>query len=193
MTENSTADRLVIQAQTGDPEALQRLYLYYYDLVYGYGRMMLRDEHEAEDVTQDVFMRVLRLLPRYQPRVGQPFRILLLRITRNRSIDYLRRRGRWDVQPADEVEGRVEPRDLPDDPTGSFDALTDAELERALLRLPHTQRQVLALRYWLDLSTEEVAEIVGVTPQAVRNLQYRGLKSLRLRLAVRQPGEPLAA
>jgi DNA-directed RNA polymerase specialized sigma24 family protein len=50
---------------------------------------------------------------------------------------------------------------------------------------------VLALRYWLDLSTDEVAQVVGVSPQAVRNLQYRGLQSLRASLAERPDPAPL--
>lgn len=177
--EDLDSDALVADAQRGDESAFRRLYLRHYDLVYRYGRTMLKDPHEAEDVTQDVFIRVLRLLPGYEPRAGQPFRVLLLRIARNRSIDYLRRHRQWEAQPPEEVECRCEPTTLADDHRGAFDAFPDAELDLALKRLPVSQRQVVVLRYMLGLSTGEVADVLDATPRAVRNLQYRGLQFLR--------------
>jgi RNA polymerase sigma-70 factor (ECF subfamily) len=189
--EDAASNRLVAGAQRGDAGAFQGLYLRYYDLVYAYGRMMLKDAHEAEDVTQDVFIRVLRLLPGYEPRADQPFRVLLLRIARNRSIDYLRRHRRWEAQSPDELDGTIDRAELDLDPLGAFDALPDAELDVALKRLPVSQRQVVVLRYVFDLSTREVAEIIDATPQAVRNLQYRGLQFLRS--ALTRPGSLAAA
>lgn len=184
--EDAESNALVTNAQRGDQSAFEQLYSRYYDLVYRYGRTMLKDEHEAEDVTQDVFIRVLRLLPRYEPRAGQPFRVLLLRIARNRSIDYLRRHTHWEAQPPDEVAGRCEPSALAENEPGEFDAFPDAELNAALRRLPASQRQVVMLRYVLGLPTREVAEVVEATPRAVRNLQYRGLQFLRSALTGRR-------
>ncbi len=180
--EDLDGNRLVIRAQSGDSSAFGRLYLRYYDLVYGYGRMMLKDAHEAEDVAQDVFLRVLRVLPDYEPQPERPFRVLLLRIARNRSIDYLRKRGRWDVQPPDGVEGRSESVAVAEDPSVALDGLREGKLDVVLRRLPASQRQVVMLRYMFDLSTQQVAEVISAPPQVVRNLQYRGLQSLRAAL-----------
>ena len=166
----------------GQAHAFHELYLRYYDIVYAYGRMMLRDEHEAEDVTQDVFIRAFRLLPGFQTSSGPPFRVLLLRLTRNRSIDYLRRRNRWEPREPEQIDAGAE-RALHDDPPGAFEAISDPELDHALRRLPVGQRQVIVLRFLLDLPSREVADVIGATPQAVRNLQYRGLRSLRAALA----------
>lgn len=181
LEEDVDGDELVSRAQRGDQSAFRRLYTQYYDVVYAYGRMMLKDPHEAEDVTQDVFVRVLRMLPRYQTRAGCPFRVLLLRIARNRAIDYLRKQKPCEVEPADQLERRLAPvdHDLPVSITG----LSDAQLALALKRLPIGQRQVLVLRYMLGLSTDEVADVMDATPKAVRNLQYRGLSYLRSALA----------
>lgn len=185
---DANTERLLAQAKRGDPAAFGELYLSHYDLVYGYGAMILKDAHEAEDVTHDVFMRVLRMLPRYEQRPDRPFRVLLLRIARNRAIDYLRKHKRCQpTEPADLADGAP---DLADDPPGAFDDVEDAQLVTLLKRLPLSQRQVLVLRYVFDLSTNEVADVVDVTPQAVRNLQYRGLTFLRASLA-RRPA-PLA-
>jgi RNA polymerase sigma-70 factor (ECF subfamily) len=184
--EDADTERLVARAQRGDASAFRSLYLRYYDLVYGYGKTIVKDPHEAEDVTQDVFIRAIRLLPRYQIRVERPFRLLLLRIARNRSIDYLRKQNRCDVQAPAEVEGRFDADALAQDGPGTFDALSDADLERCLKRLPLSQRQVLVLRYVFDMSPQEVADVIDATPQAVRNLQYRGLTFLRAALAPRR-------
>jgi RNA polymerase sigma-70 factor, ECF subfamily len=181
--DDSDTEDLIVRAQGGDAGAFQSLYLRYYDLVYGYGKAILRDAHEAEDVTQDVFIRVMRLLPRYQIQVGRPFRVVLLRIARNRSIDYLRKQKRCAVQARGEDDGRLDPLTLDGDPPGAFDGLPDPELARCLRRLPLSQRQVIFLRYVFDLSQKEIADVIDASQQAVRNLQYRGLRGLRAQLA----------
>jgi RNA polymerase sigma-70 factor (ECF subfamily) len=181
--EDSDTEDLIVRAQRGDAGAFQSLYLRYYDLVYGYGKTILRDAHEAEDVTQDVFIRVMRLLPRYQIQVGRPFRVVLLRIARNRSIDYLRKQKRCALQAPGEESGRLEPEALEGDSPGAFDGLPDRELAACMRRLPISQRQVIFLRYVFGLSPREVADVVDASPQAVRNLQYRGLRELRAQLA----------
>ena len=177
--EGSETEDLIVRAQGGDAGAFQSLYLRYYDLVYRYGRAMLKDPHEAEDVTQDVFMRVMKLLPGYEVRADRPFAVLLMRIARNRSIDCLRKQKRCDIRAADDVAAFG----LHEDPPGAFDDVPDVQLRSCLTRLPLAQRQVLVLRYVLDFSPTQVAEVVGATPQAVRNLQYRGLRGLRAQLA----------
>lgn len=163
--------------------AFSALYMRHWDLVYGYGSAILRDEHDAEDVAQDVFLRVLRLLPRYESRPEQPFRVLLLRITRNRAIDCLRKRRRCEPKPPAELADRW--AETKDNLPGTFDAVSDDQIALSLKRLPLSQRQVLVLRYLYDLSTREVADVIGSTPHAVRNLQHRGLKFLRASLAPR--------
>ena len=161
--------------------AFSNLYLRHYDLVYGYGSFILQDEHEAEDLAQDVFLRALSLLPRYESRPERPFRVLLLRITRNRAIDHLRKRRRCEPRAPAELADR--PHAIEEDLLGRFDDVSDAQVAFSLKRLPVSQRQVLVLRYLFDLSPREVADVLGATPQAVRNLQYRGLKFLRGSLA----------
>jgi RNA polymerase sigma-70 factor (ECF subfamily) len=176
---------LVARAQRGDEGAFRRLFQRYYDVVYAYGRMILRDADEAEDVTQDVFMRVLRLLPGYEIRTDLPFRALLLKLTRNRAIDYLRKHNARDVKPIEEILARLEPLAPAEDLTGALEELPDADLLRSLNRLPLGQRQVLVLRYVLGLPPREVAEVLDCSPKAVRNLQYRALSTLRSALTER--------
>ena len=178
--EDIDSARLVVRAQSGDPTAFSELYMRYFDRLYAYLRVAVKDAHEAEDIAQEAFLSMLRALPQYDLRLSHPFRVLLFHIARNRSIDHFRKHRSVDVEaPAELDRIRVE---LSADPSGAFDSLSDSELARYLRRLPASQRQTLVLRYALDFSTEEIAEVLEISVQAVRNLQHRGLAFLRQRL-----------
>jgi RNA polymerase sigma-70 factor, ECF subfamily len=180
--EDLITGRLVTRLQAGDLDAFNELYLRYFDRVYGYLRVALRDPHEAEDVTQQVFINVFEALPRYERR-RQPFRAWLFRIVRNRGIDALRRRQR--LEPADPVElqrRRDEAAVDEESATRALEWLSDAEILVLIERLPQAQRQVVVLRYMLDLSTVEIAQVLDRSPAAVRQLQHRALRFLEERL-----------
>src|SRR5215207_5098908 len=89
----------VARARTGDADALRFLYLRYADNVYGYVCSIVRDEHEAEDVTQHIFAKLLTTLDRFEPR-QVPFSAWILRVAHNAAIDHMRTRR---PMPVDEV------------------------------------------------------------------------------------------
>src|SRR6516225_5798176 len=80
----------VLRAQAGDADAIRVLYLRYKDNVYGYVLSFVRDQHEAEDITQQVFLKLMSVLDKYRPR-EVPFTSWLLRVARNVALDSLRR------------------------------------------------------------------------------------------------------
>jgi RNA polymerase sigma-70 factor (ECF subfamily) len=170
--EEALVARAVLGAQRGDRDAMRFLYLRYADHVYGYVRTIVRDDHEAEDVTQLVFAKLLRVLDRYEP-AGVPFSRWLLRLAHNAAIDHLRS-GR--LVPVEEVRSADEAGD-------------DAGAERAralriaLEAVPHDQRQVLVLRHVAGLSAPEIAERLGRTQSSVHSLHHRGRRALRAALA----------
>lgn len=175
--------RVVTRFQAGDRDAYNTIYSRYFERVYGYLRMALNDVHEAEDAAQEVFIKVLAGLPDYEPR-AQPFRAWLFTLARNHAIDELRRLGR--VEPVDpaELAERRESEEAAED-LAAFSALDwigDRDLLLLFERLPESQRQVLVLRFTLDLSDRQIAAIMERTPSDVRALQYRGLEFLRARL-----------
>jgi RNA polymerase sigma-70 factor, ECF subfamily len=168
--------RLVARIQGGDADGFGELYLRYFDRVYSYMRVALRDNHEAEDATQDVFMQALRALPRYELR-GQPPRRWLFRIARNQAIDRARRRRSVPEDPA-VLEARLEDTGE----AGSAGPFSDSRLAEEVARLPETQREVLFLRYAAGLDAPEIAALVDRSAAAVRQIQHRALVELRRRL-----------
>jgi RNA polymerase sigma-70 factor, ECF subfamily len=180
--------RLVTRWQAGEREVFTELYERYFDRVYAYLRLALKDSHEAEDASQQVFISVMEALDRYQ--LGSvPVRGWLFRIVRNYAISHARRSGRWQVEEPGMLDRRLE---LADEPEAAkvLEWLTDSDLMTLVERLPEPQRQVLALRYMLELTFQEAAEVLERTPDAVRQLHHRAIGSLRSQLtALRRRSE----
>src|SRR5215216_6937042 len=131
----------VARARTGDADALRFLYLRYADNVYGYVCSIVRDEHEAEDVTQQIFAKLMTALDRYEPRVV-PFSAWVLRIARNAAIDHVRTRR---PEPSEELHAAAAP-----DVAAARERF--AELQSALDALPREQRDVILLRFLIGLT-----------------------------------------
>ncbi len=165
----------VRRAKMGDQDAIRFLYLRYADNVYGYVCSIVRDEHEAEDVTQGIFAKLLTALERYEPR-SVPFSAWILRIAHNASIDHMRSRR---AVPCEEV------RSVDDE---DFDMSRERarDLHTALDKLPPEQRDVIVMRFVLGLSPREIAERIGRSEDAVHGLQHRGRTTLRRELTALQ-------
>ena len=159
--------RVIARAKQGDSDALRYLYLRFADNVYGYARSIVRDEHEAEDVTQLVFAKLLTALRRYEPRTT-PFTSWVLRVAHNAAIDHMRARR---PTPCEELRGV--------DVSGSE---RFADLRLALDELPLEQRNVILLRFLVGLTPSEVAERLGRSEDAIHGLQHRGRRRLRREL-----------
>jgi RNA polymerase sigma-70 factor (ECF subfamily) len=173
--------RLVMRIQAGDDQGVADLYMRYFDRVYSYALMVLRDRHEAEDVTQQVFVDVIEGLPRYERR-KQPFRAWLFVIVRNRMVDELKKRNRLEVVEPQTLERERENADDGAHDLSALNWVTDKDLVVFIERMPIHYRQVLVLRYMLDLQTREVARILGRSEPDVRKVQQRALGFLRERL-----------
>ena len=168
-------------AKDGDADALRFLYLRYADNIYGYVCSIVRDEHEAEDVTQHIFAKLMTALARYEPRLV-PFSAWIMRVAHNAAIDHMRVRR---PVPCEDVRSR----DAADDVSGRE---RFADLRLALDALPREQRDVLVLRFLIGLTPREVAERIGRSEDAVHGLQHRGRRSLRREMQ-RIEALPLAA
>ncbi len=167
--------RLVSQAirraQEGDREALGFLYSRYADNVYGYVRSIVHDSHEAEDVTQQVFAKLIHVIGKYEER-DVPFFAWILRVARNLAVDHLRRQR---AVPVEEVRANSEP--------GRDQRTT--ELREALSELPRDQREVLVLRHVAGLSPREIAKLTERSEGSVHGLHHRGRRALKADLTGR--------
>jgi RNA polymerase sigma-70 factor (ECF subfamily) len=141
--------RAVARAKQGDRDAVRFLYLRYADNVFGYVRTIVRDHHDAEDVTQQVFAKLISAISKYEQR-GTPFVAWLLRMAHN---------GPGDITSGDEPERA-------------------RSLHAALASLPEDQRQVVVLRHVLGLSPVEIAQQLGRTNSSVYGLHHRGRRAL---------------
>lgn len=160
----------VARAKEGDREAMRFLYVTYSDNIYGYVRSIVRDDHEAEDVTQHVFSKLMTTIGKYDDR-GVPFFAWLLRLARNVAIDHLR-------------ANRVTPIEcLPENGSSSEADIDQVHIVReALAVLPEEQREVVVLRHVVGLSPGEIAERLGRTESSVHGLHHRGRRALQREL-----------
>lgn len=164
--------RLAVQrAQNGDREAIRFLYIRYANNVYSYVLSLLRNHHEAEDVTQQVFAKLPESLKRYEDR-GAPFMSWLVRLARNAAIDQLRSHRAVPVaepivaEAADDGSSR-DRREI---------------LRTALAGLPEDQREIIVLRHLGGLAPAEIAARLGRSESAVNGLHHRGRRALRAEL-----------
>lgn len=183
--EDLDASRLIARFRAGDISAFDTLYTRYFERVFGYLRVVLKDVHEAEDLTQEVFAKTFKALVDYEAR-GRPFRHWLFTSARNAAIQHLRKHGRIKVMdPMELAETRDqlgEAAPEPDIGGGALGWIVDRDLLFLVERLPVPQRQVLVLRYMLGLSTQETAQQLNLSPNNVAVLHYRALNFLRERL-----------
>jgi len=164
--------RAVARAKEGDSEAIRFLYVRYADNVYGYVRSIVRDEHEAEDVTQHVFAKLITAIGKYEQR-AVPFSAWILRVARNVAVDHMRRNR---ALPCEEVRGLDEPAD--DAAVERLQCLSDS-----LETLPEEQRNVLVLRHLMGLSPSEIAQRLGRSEASIHGLHHRGRRTLQRELA----------
>jgi RNA polymerase sigma-70 factor (ECF subfamily) len=167
--------RAVKLAQAGDREALGFLYARYADNIYGYVPSIVHDHHEAEDVTQQVFAKLIHVIGKYEER-DVPFFAWILRVARNVAVDHIRAQR---LVPVEEVHTSD---DGGGDPAGGgrMGDLTDA-----LSKLPLAQREVLVLRHFAGLSPPEIAERTGRSEGSIHGLHHRGRRALRADLETR--------
>jgi RNA polymerase sigma-70 factor (ECF subfamily) len=162
------------RAGKGDAEAIGRLYWRYSPAIFRYAYYRLGDREAAQDLTAEVFVRVIEALPRYRQR-GAPFSAWLYRIAGARIADYYRTRRR---QPTEELSAEFGSKiGQPEVETES--RMAAEELQRVLQDLSPVHQQVIVLRFVERLSHAEVASILGRSEGAVRVLQYRALDALR--------------
>jgi RNA polymerase sigma-70 factor (ECF subfamily) len=175
-------DRALVEAAQADPARFDAIYRKYVAQVYSYAYYELHDHHEAEDATERTFMAALTNLGRFEERAqradgadASTFRVWLFQIARNAVAE--RRRGlrRRPEAPLDAAGAIAAPLDVEDEATRRDDA---AAAMRAIARLPDDRRRAVILRFVDEMSTSEIAGVLGRSDGAVRVLIHRALRSV---------------
>jgi len=151
-------ESLVKRAQENDQDAFAELYERYFDRIFRYIALKIGDRHEAEDMTQQVFLKS--------------------RIAHNQVVDHLRQKTR---RPTTQLEEALEQfSDESDNPQKSTELRIDIEnLMQAIKKLTPSQREVIALRFSSELPIAEVARIMGKSEGAVKAMQHSAVLALR--------------
>ena len=165
-------ERLRIEAAQKDPSRFAGLYEEHFERVYAYVLRRVCDRSEAQDITADVFQQALTNLHRFEWR-GVPFAAWLYRIAANAIADHFQRLARHSSAPPPVQRSDDESYD---------DVERRAALFRSVERLPPDQRRVIVMRFGEEKSIREIARELGRSEGAVKQLQWRGLQSLRAQL-----------
>lgn len=167
--------QLIEQALSGNAQAFADLYLRYLDPIYRYIFFRVGEASDAEDLTEQTFLKAWEALPGYR-NYGNPFSSWLYRIAHNTVVDYHRRRKA--AVPMSEVR----PPEANDQAVGLLKQVIESEevaaLAEAVAKLPPDQQQVIILRFIEGLEHAEVARILEKSVGACRMLQYRALTTL---------------
>jgi RNA polymerase sigma-70 factor (ECF subfamily) len=178
---------IIARAQAGDSAAFGDLYARYAGMVLRYMYARTREQESAQDLTQEVFVRVLKGIGGLEYRGEKSFLGWLFTIAGNVLIGQARRK-RAVSTPLDESIEIADPRGQ-DAVLSVFDRVS---LMHAIRQLTDDQQQVLGLRYFADMTNQEIAAATGKTEGAVKALQHRALQALQIILE-RESGEPVKA
>lgn len=164
------------QAVDGDREAFGALYERYVNQIYSYIYYRTGNAHDAEDLTERVFMRALRHIGKYSDR-GLPFTSWLYRIAHNLVANWHRDNSRRKEIPLDDLTAGVAHGEHPE--SSVMRSEEQATLLGHIRRLPPDRQQLLILKFVEGLSNAEIGQIMGKTEGAIKSLYHRTLLTLR--------------
>jgi RNA polymerase sigma-70 factor (ECF subfamily) len=176
--------RIIEDAQAGDLKALGSLYDSHINQVYRYALARLGNVHDAEDVAEEIFLKMYAGLASYQWR-RVPFAAWLMRIARNEVVNFTRRNGRraFDTELPEDLIDRA--NNDPAETTERLMALED--LRGAVELLPEAQREVIILRFAFGLSIADTAKALGKSENNVKVLQHKGMQRLQTLMTPKYP------
>lgn len=182
---------LMLGVRRGDADSFEVLLRRYRTPLVNYFVRMVRDKAIAEDLAQEVFLRVYQVRDRYQP--DAQFKTWLYRIATNLALNVIRDRKTSDAAPVETgtAEGDpLEQRIADSRPTAEQEMMRcerEQIVRKAVEALPHNQRAAVVLHKYQEVDYRQIADILGVSESAVKSLLFRAYENLRVRL------EPLMA
>lgn len=184
--EERDLESVIERAQGHDAEALGEIHRRYVRRVFGLCHYMLESRESAEDATSEVFLKLQRSIASYDGSI--PFPRWLLRVAGNQCIDALRRRrrGRQVIVEVEDGAPALEATSSEPSPLGTVIKMEErVQVQSAIARLPENYRVPLVLRYYSELSYDEIGQQLGLQRNHVAALIFRAKQELRRKLAHR--------
>jgi RNA polymerase sigma-70 factor (ECF subfamily) len=149
--------------------------------VYRFAAMLCRNRADAEDLTQEALLRAMRALPRFDPRrgeIGSWLWRIVVNVARDGGRAASRAEALWErLARESRAHAAVNPESV------AIDRLSGTALLDAVRRLPRRYRTLIALRFGAELAYEEIGDLLGENPSALRQAMHRALGRLRAQLA----------
>jgi RNA polymerase sigma-70 factor (ECF subfamily) len=176
-------EQLIELHLSGDPRGMEAIYDRYFDRIYRLAYSKLGNTPDAEDVTSAVFMKLCRSLGTF--RGDSKLSTWIYTVSNNAITDFLRRRRPTLSLDADIMmdDGDSIPREIEDDSRGPEELACDEDFARYVVSkldgLPPHQRRVVELRYFMDMSYQEIADELGIKLGTVKSRLNRAIEALR--------------
>lgn len=166
---------LIREAVNGNQAAFTQIYDIFFDKIYRYIYFRVRKQAEAEDLTQEVFIKALRAIAAY--KMGKtPFASWLFSIAHNQVIDFVRKNNRYQSTSLDEAAAVISTEDPVMETELKFES---EELSFVVSQLSPAQQEVISLRFIAGLPIADVAKIAGKSEGTIKALQFNATLSLR--------------
>jgi len=179
---NQSDESLVAVYRAGSEPAFEELVARHIGGVYSFVLRLVGETNAAQDIVQEVFVKVWRSINTFDPAQAA-FKTWLMRIARNSSIDYLRKRKMIPLSAFDTEDGNVVSDTLADDSLGVEEELSNLEDQQQVMsaveQLPLPQREVLLLHYQQGLTFDEIGVVLQSSPNTVKSRHRRALHRLR--------------
>jgi RNA polymerase sigma-70 factor (ECF subfamily) len=181
----SQFNEILEKAKGGDPEAFSVIYKTYFQPIYRYIYFRIKDKEEAEDLTQDVFLKVYNSFSRFHILKVNPIAYFYA-VARNTLIDS-RRKKRFELADEFQIENNPDIGDNPQQQAEKGDI--SKELHEAIVQLSSEQQTIIILKFIEGYSNAEISQIIEKKEDAIRQMQARALKNLREIINTRRNGQ----
>jgi RNA polymerase sigma-70 factor (family 1) len=175
---------------SGDPNAFEKIFHTLYKSVYYFSKDLLGNADDAEDITQETFVKLWNLQGHFNTTLN--IRAFLMITVRNASLNYLRNKDRANevLKDTEDMDAAVGNEDFEEEERKAVRAMAQAKtlevLTQIIAELPAAKREVLQLFYFDGLSKKEISDRYGITPTAVKKRIDRALNLLRIKLLQRK-------
>jgi len=180
---------LIRKITSGDTEAFRKFYKMFFPKVYKYAYRKLQNREQAEDITSETFLKVLKHLKDYRSKIDSGLDIWIYSIERNSIRDWLRKNAGVEILPLEEKWGNVLNPPINDPYVMMERKEIEETVDDALKEIPEQYREIIELRFFKKKCIREIAATLGKKEGAVKVMQFRALNALKEKVKEKMKNE----